>query len=186
MKNHEIVKDQESASKEGNQNNSDSIDQSASLETIEVLQNKIALLEDQLLRTAAESENVRRRYDRMLEESKDYSITNFAKDLLGVMDNLCRALECKIQENNESLSNIIAGVDMTKRELESIFKKYGLESIAPLPGEKFDYNLHHAVSQIVTDEYNHDNIIGTMQAGYKIKDRLLRPAMVTVAKKADE
>lgn len=188
MQNHKIVIDQDQTHTEENHDVAvpeSAVETTETSKEIDSLKEKIALLEDQLLRTSAESENVRRRYNRMIEETRDYSISNFAKDLLAIMDNLCRALGYQIQENNEQLSNVIAGVDMTKRELESIFKKYGLESITPLPGDKFDYNLHHAVSQVVTDGHNHDNIINTMQSGYKIKDRLLRPAMVTVAKKAD-
>ena len=71
---------------------------------------------------------------------------------------------------------------MTKGELTSILQKHGLESIEPLLGEKFDYNIHHAISQIVSEEYDQDSVIAVMQSGYKIKDRLLRPAIVQVSK----
>jgi molecular chaperone GrpE len=81
------------------------------------------------------------------------------------------------------MKNMISGVDMTRNELTSIFKKHGLESIEPQAGEKFDYNIHHAVAQIETDEHDDGTIVNTMQVGYKIKDRLLRPAMVRVSKK---
>lgn len=164
--------------------NQDLID-ATQVDDVLALKDKIAALEDQVLRTCAEVENTRRRHERTLDETKNYAISNFAKDLLSVMDNFERALGQKY-DDDPRIANIIAGVEMTKRELESVFKKYGLESISPLPKEKFDYNIHHAVSQVVTDEYNHDTIINTMQVGYKIKDRLLRPAIVTVAKKADE
>lgn len=153
-------------------------------EEIANLQNQITALEDKLLRAAAESENLRRRYEKMIEETRDYSLLNFAKDLLGVMDNLSRALEHKPQELDSQMSGIFAGVEMTKNELLLIFKKHGLEAIEPQVGEKFDYNLHHAISQIVTDDYEQDSIMNVMQMGYKIKNRLLRPAAVVVAKKA--
>lgn len=153
------------------------------LQEVENLKHQIELLEDKLLRTKAESENIRKRYEKMIEDARDYSISNFTKDLLNVMDNLSRALEHKPEELDEQMSSMFSGVDMTKNELTSVFKKYGLESIEPQAGEKFDYNLHHAVAQIVTDEHNEGSIVDTMQVGYKIKDRLLRPAIVRVSKK---
>lgn len=157
-------------------------------ETEEVIQlkNQIEELRDKLLRTAAESENTRRRFEKMMEELKDYAITNFAKDLLGVMDNLSRSLQYSNIDNGDQITNVIAGIQMTKDELESIFKKYGLESINPMIGESFDYNIHHAVSQIETNDYQPDKVVETMQIGYKLKDRLLRSALVKVSKKLVE
>ena len=152
---------------------------------IESLKEQIAILEDRARRISAEAENTRKRFEKMAQESKDYANTNFAKDLLGVMDNLGRALEHKPADADAQVNNIISGVEMTKNELVTIFKKHGIHTIEPQAGEKFDYNLHHAVSQIVTDEYNADSIVDVMQVGYKIKDRLLRPAMVKVSKKSD-
>lgn len=153
-------------------------------EEITKLKTYIESLEEKLLRANAEAENIRRRYEKLVGEAKEYAITNFAKDLLAVMDNLLRALEYKSEEMNSQVSNVIAGVEMTKNELVSIFKKNGLDAIEPGEGEKFDYNLHHAISQIETDQYDEGTIINTMQVGYKIKERLLRPAIVKVAKKA--
>ena len=153
-------------------------------EEIDNLNHQIELLQDKLLRNAAEAENLRKRYEKLIDKAKDYAIMNFAKDLINVIDNLGRALEYKNQED-VPVSSLISGIEMTKDELDSVFKKHGLQSIEPTPGEKFDYNFHHAISQIVTDEYNQDSIVNTMQPGYKIKERLLRPAIVTVAKKAE-
>ena len=84
---------------------------------------------------------------------------------------------------NNDTKIIIDGVSMIKDELISIFKKHGIESIEPKEGEGFDYNNHHAISQVVTDQYEEGTIVSTMQVGYKIKDRLIRPASVAVAKK---
>lgn len=159
-------------------------DESNPLDEIITLKDQIEALQDKLLRAAAESENTRKRFEKMVEEIKHYSIIDFAKDLLSVMDNLSRALDYRAQGNDSQVAGIIAGVDMTKTELASIFNKYGLEAIEPRPGEKFDYNLHHAISQIVTDEYEQDCIVSTMQVGYKLKERLLRPAIVTVSKQS--
>lgn len=152
---------------------------------VAALKNEVQELHDKLLRAMAEAENVRRRYEKMVDDAREYAIVSFAKDLLGVMDNLSRALEHAPKDLDSHASSILDGVNMTQVELSTVFKKHGLESIMPLPGEKFDYNLHHAISQIVTDEYNQDSIVGLMQVGYRMKDRLLRPAAVSVAKKSD-
>lgn len=151
-------------------------------ELISKLTTQIEGLQDKLLRSMAEAENTRTRMNKMIEETRDYSIVGFAKDLVPVVDNLSRALS-HIPENLDSDAKVIVeGIMMTKKELESVFKKHGLESIQPQPGENFDYNNHYAISQVVTDQYKEGNIVSTMQVGYRIKDRLLRPASVAVAK----
>lgn len=143
-------------------------------------------LQDKLLRTVAESENIRKRLEKAIDDAKDYAIFSFAKDLLSVSDNLARALEHKPQNVGTELDNMITGVEMTKSELSDIFKKHNVESIEPSLGEKFDYNKHHAISQLVTDKYDRDSIVAVMQSGYKIKDRLLRPAVVQVSKDSED
>lgn len=147
------------------------------------LKEQIAVLEDKSLRAMAEVENTRVRCNKQIDEARSYAIFNFARDLIGVMDNLTRAIEYAPKESNEQLVGVIDGVVMTKNELETVFNRHGLQSIKPAPGEKFDYNLHSAISQIATDEYDQDSIAAVMQVGYKIKERLLRPAAVSVAKK---
>lgn len=166
-----------------NQLSDDTIMLQDSLQEIASLKNQIEILQDKLLRTIAESDNTRKRLEKSIEESRDYAIFSFAKDLLSVNDNLSRALEHKPQNMEGDIANIITGVEMTKGELTSILQKHGLESIEPLLGEKFDYNIHHAISQILSDEYDQDSVIAVMQSGYKIKDRLLRPATVQVSKR---
>ncbi len=152
-------------------------------ELIDNLNQQIEILQDKVLRTAAESENFRARMNKTLEETRDYSITNFAKDLIPVIDNLSRALGHLPEELNDQTKIIVEGVKMTKKELESAFKKHGLESLEPQVGDNFDYNQHHAISQLVTDKHKEGTIVNVMQVGYKIKDRLIRPASVVVAKK---
>lgn len=147
------------------------------------MQEQIEGLQDKLLRSMAECENVRARTTKLVEEAKEFSITGFAKDLVPVVDNLSRALSHVPDELDENTKMVIEGVAMTKNEFENVFKKHGLVCIEPEQGEKFDYNLHNAISQIVTEEFEPGTIVNTMQAGYKIKGRLLRPASVTVAKK---
>ena len=150
---------------------------------IETLQEQIDILQDKLLRSMAECENVRHRSTKLIEEAKEFSIANFAKDLVPVIDNLSKALEHAPKEQSDELKSIVDGIHMTKRELETVFGKYGLDCINPNPGEKFDYNIHNAISQMVTDQFEVGTIVATMQMGYKIKGRLLRPAAVVVAKK---
>lgn len=156
---------------------------STNLEDIDLLKERVQLLEDQLLRAAAESDNIRKRFEKLIDDTRDYSITSFAKDLLIVMDNLLRALTYKPQVEDIQVSNLIAGVEITKSELSNIFKRHGLEIINPNLGEKFDYNLHYAISQESNNEYEQNSIISVMQTGYKINGRLLRPAAVVVAMK---
>lgn len=162
---------------------SDSLTLQDNLEEIVSLKSQIEILQDKLLRTIAESDNTRKRLEKSIDEAKNYAIFSFAKDLLSVNDNLARALEHKPQNMEGDIANIITGVEMTKGELTGILQKHGLESIEPSLGEKFDYNIHHAISQIASDEHDQDSIIAVMQSGYKIKDRLLRPAIVQVSKK---
>jgi molecular chaperone GrpE len=147
------------------------------------LTGKVADLKDKLLRQMAESENVRVRSAKAIDEAREYANFGFAKDLVPVMDNLTRALEHLPEKLGEDMRNIVEGINMTKKEFESVFRKHALEPIHPNPGDKFDYHTHHAISQIVTDEHEAGSVVSTMQTGYRIRDRLIRPAAVVVAKK---
>jgi molecular chaperone GrpE len=151
-------------------------------EIINSLLGEIDSLKDRLLRQMAETENIRTRSTKLVNEAREYAIFGFSKDLVPVMDNLSRALEHLPENLDDSIKGVASGVQMTKEELESAFKKHALESILPQAGDKFDYNDHHAISQIVTDEYKPGTVVNTMQPGYRIKERLIRPAAVTVAK----
>lgn len=148
------------------------------------LQQEKEELQERLLRVNAESENMRRRFEKQNQETREYAISNFAKELISVMDNLYRALEfTNVTESEDpNFKNIHQGVEMTITELNNVLEKHGIVRIMPQSGDIFDYNIHQAVSQVCCDEYKSGMIVSVMQAGYKIKDRLLRPAMVTVAK----
>lgn len=148
------------------------------------LQAKVDELNDKLLRIAAEAQNTRMRLEKQIQETREYAVTNFAKELLQVMDNMQRALEHKPSdvENGSSLDNLLKGVEMTRQGLTNIFTNFGIEQINPDIGEKFNYNYHQAVSQVPSKDYEPGSIMNVMQSGYKIKDRLLRPAMVIVSK----
>lgn len=152
-------------------------------ENMAMLNTQLEEMQDKLLRSLAESENIRLRSSKMIEEAKEYSIVAFAKDLIPVIDNFSRALDHIPENISDDMKNIVDGVRMTKQELENVFEKHGLEPIKPLPGDKFDYNNHHAISQIVKEDYNPGSVVDTMQVGYKIKNRLIRPAAVVVSKK---
>jgi molecular chaperone GrpE len=139
---------------------------------------------DQVLRMAAENENLRRRAQRDVEESNKYAVTSFARDMVSVIENLQRASSAvpdAARAGNEMLKNLGEGVDMTMRELLNAFEKHGVSRIDP-QGEKFDHHFHQAVTQVETAEVEPGTIVQVLQAGYKIHDRLLIPAMVTVAK----
>ena len=152
-------------------------------ELIATLSEEIKALQDKVLRSIAESENIRSRMNKTIEETREYSIINFAKDLAPVIDNLSMALGHLPETMDDATKIVVEGVKMTKSVLESVFKKHGIESIEPQKGDNFDYNNHHAISQLVTDKNKEGTIVSMMQVGYRIKDRLIRPASVVVAKK---
>jgi molecular chaperone GrpE len=144
----------------------------------------IAELQDKFLRVMAENDNTRKRYEKQITDSKDYAIFNFAKDLIAVIDNCTRAIDyTEIKEDNENVKTVLQGIKLIHQELLAVLVKNGIESIAPNRGDKFDYNFHHAISKEEADEFDNDIIINVMQVGYKIKDRLLRPALVSVSTK---
>ncbi|HJD65898.1 MAG TPA: nucleotide exchange factor GrpE [Rickettsia endosymbiont of Bembidion nr. Transversale] len=147
------------------------------------LKAQIEELKDKLIRASAEIDNTRKRLEKARDEARDYAITTFAKELLNVSDNLSRALEHKPLDASVEVTNIIAGVQMTKDELDKVFHKHHIEEIKPEIGSAFDYNLHNAISQIEHPDHEPNSVINIMQVGYRIKDRLLRPATVQVTKK---
>jgi molecular chaperone GrpE len=143
-----------------------------------------AALKDQLLRTMADMENLRRRAQREKEDAARFGISGFARDLLAVADNLRRALEAVAPEalaGDEALKSLVTGVEMTERELLGAFEKHGLKRVDPL-GQKFDSNLHQAMFEVPGTGQPHGTVVQVMQPGYVLSDRLLRAAMVGVAK----
>ena len=154
-------------------------------ETLAALETELAETKDRLLRSLAETENLRRRAAREAEEARKYAITGFARELLEVSDNLGRALESVSEEarGNEQLKPLVEGVELTQRTLASCFQHNRITKVAPKAGDKFDHNLHQAMFEVETDEYEPGSVIQVMQPGYMIAERLLRPAMVGVAKK---
>lgn len=149
---------------------------------INILKEEVADLNDRLLRSTAEAENMRKRYEKQILDTKNYAVNDFAKDLLSVADNLSRALEYKPEEMSQEVKNILQGVEMTRQEMRNIFSKYKMTEITPSIGEKFDYNLHYAVTQVPDSSHPEGTILELVQVGYMIGQRLLRPATVTVTK----
>ena len=144
-------------------------------------------LKDQLMRALAETENVRKRSQRDLEETNKYAITGFARNLVSVLENLQRAVgfvKPEAREGNEQLNNLMDGVEMTLRELLSVFERFGIRRIEPV-GEKFDHNFHQAMVQIEDANVEPGTVLQVMQAGYVIHDRLLQPALVAVSKRGE-
>jgi molecular chaperone GrpE len=147
------------------------------------LEVELAEYKDRLLRALAETENVRRRAQRDREDASKYAIAGFAKDLLSAADNLGRALESlpEAQAKDERTRSLIAGVAATERELLGVFERHGIKRIDP-KGECFDHNLHQAIFETERPDQPSGSVVEVLQPGYVLHDRLLRPAMVGVAK----
>lgn len=150
------------------------------------LEEALAAAKQDVLYAQAETQNVRRRMEKEAQDAKAYAATGFARDVLSVSDNLTRALEAIPAEMRESeaMKGLVVGLEATGRELESVFAKNGITRIAAM-GLPLDPNQHQAMVEIPSAEAEPGTIIAEMQAGYMIKDRLLRPALVGVAKKAE-
>ena len=142
-------------------------------------------LKDRALRLAAEMENLRRRTARDMVDARAYAVTNFARDMLTVSDNLRRALEAVPEEAKASgdagFKALIEGVDITERGLLSSLERHGVKKLEP-QGEKFDPNFHQAMFEVPNPEVPTGTVVQVVQAGYSIGERVLRPAMVGVAK----
>jgi molecular chaperone GrpE len=144
---------------------------------------ELAEYKDRLLRALAETENVRRRAQREREDASKYAVAGFAKDLLSAADNLRRALESlpESKAKDERTRSLLAGVAATERELLGVFERHGIKRIDP-KGESFDHNLHQAIFETESPEQPSGSVVEVLQPGYVLHDRLLRPAMVGVAK----
>jgi len=149
------------------------------------LKEEVAELKDRLLRALAETENTRRRAERDRLEASQYAITRFARDMLGIADNFGRALAACPPQLREAadpqVKAVIDGVEATERQLLSTLESYGVKQIDTSDG-KFDPNLHQAIAEVPAPGKPKGSIIDVVQSGYRIGDRLLRPAMVTVAR----
>src|SRR5437764_9128903 len=152
-------------------------------ERVEALEQELAEAKDRLLRALAETENVRRRAQREREDTLKYAISNFARDLLSPVDNLRRALDSlpEAEVTDPRTKSLLDGVAATERELLATFERHGLKRIDP-KGERFDHNFHQAIFEAERPTAPPGTVIEVLQPGYVLHERLLRPAMVGVAK----
>ena len=154
-------------------------------ERIATLEAQVAELRDRFLRAVAEGDNIRKRAEKDVADARAYGITSFARDVLTVADNLARTIEHVSTEarssTDPSLKALLDGVEITERDLQMILQKNGVKPINPM-GEKFDPHFHQAMFEVPDSGRPHGTVVQVVQPGYAIGERVLRPAMVGVAK----
>lgn len=153
------------------------------------LEEEIGELKDRALRAMADADNAQKRATRDVAESRKYGATGLARDIVTVADNLGRALQAVpqvTQEEDENLYNLRTGVDMTLNEMLQALERHGVQKVTPETGERFDHNRHQAMFEVPTEELSPGSVAQVVQDGYVMHDRLLRPALVGVAKKPPE
>lgn len=151
---------------------------------LDVLRTENADLRDKYLRLAAEMDNLRRRTERDVKDAKSYSVAGFARDMLAVSDNLRRALDAipaETLETDAAVKALAEGVEMTERSMLAALERHGVRQLDPM-GEKFDPNFHQAMFEVPNPDVANNTVVQVVQAGFTIGDRVLRPAMVGVAK----
>ncbi|MEP3437941.1 MAG: nucleotide exchange factor GrpE [Hoeflea sp.] len=157
----------------------------AELDPMEALAADIEQLKDQRLRMAADMENLRRRTAREIKDAKSYAISGFARDMLQVSDNLQRALAAVPEQTDDATDNglksLVEGVELTERAMLAALERHGVRKLEP-KGQKFDPNFHQAMYEVPNPDVPNNSVVDVVQPGYVIGDRMLRPAMVGVAK----
>ncbi len=155
-------------------------------DALDRLREDLDAAKQEVLYAKAETQNVRRRMEKDIADSRAYAATGFARDMLSVADNLSRALDAIPQElrEDEKMNALVAGIEATSRELDKVFSLNGITRIAAV-GMPLDPNQHQAMLEVPSADAEPGTVLQELQAGYMIKERLLRPAMVAVAKKGD-
>lgn len=155
-------------------------------EALDALRNDLETAQQDVLYAKAEVQNVRRRMEKEVQDARAYAATAFARDMLSIADNLARAIDAVPPELHDDprLKSLVTGIEATQRELDKAFAQHGISRIAAT-GLPLDPNQHQAMLEIPSAEAEPGTIVQEIQPGYMIKDRLLRPAMVAVAKKPD-
>ena len=157
----------------------------AAPDPVAALAKEAADLKDRLLRTLAEMENLRRRTEREVADSRVYAVTTFARDILAVADNMERAMKALDDEIRDKVDagvkSLLDGVELTERELLKVMEKHGIKRLQP-QGQKFDPNLHQAMFELPDPSVPAGTVVQVMQPGYTIGERVLRPALVAIAK----
>ncbi len=155
---------------------------------IDALRAEAADMRDRMLRALADAENTRRRAEREKQEASTYAVTRFARDMLQIGDNFARALAACPPALREAadpaVEAVLDGIEATERQLLAALERHGVKPIDTADG-RFDPNLHQAIAEVAGEGKPAGSIVDVVQAGYKIGDRLLRPAMVTVARRGD-
>ena len=158
----------------------------AEFAVLEALKAEVESLKDQRLRALAEAENVRRRAEKEKADASQYAVTKFARDMVGIADNFARALAAVPAEiraaADPQVKAVLDGVEATDRQLLQTLERYGVKAVDTSDG-KFDPNLHQAIAEVPGNGKPPGSIVDVVQSGFTIGERLLRPAMVTVAKK---
>lgn len=158
----------------------------ADRDELAMLREQLEAARQEVLYAKAETQNVRRRMEKDVSDTRAYAATGFARDILSVADNLARALgsiPAELRED-EKLKSLVAGLEATSREIDKVFGLHGISRIAAV-GLPLDPNQHQAMLEVPSADVEPGTVVQELQAGYMIKDRLLRPAMVAVAKKPD-
>ncbi|WP_188055984.1 nucleotide exchange factor GrpE [Sphingosinithalassobacter sp. CS137] len=153
---------------------------------IGALEAELAEARSAVLYARAETQNVRRRAEKEAEDARAYAVTQFARDILSVADNLSRALSAIPADlrENDKMKGLVSGLEATGREIDAVFGRHGISRVAAM-GEPLDPNRHQAMLEVPSDEAEPGTVVQEIQSGYMIRDRLLRPALVGVAKKPD-
>ena len=161
-------------------NESEIIEEGSELDAAQL---EIAKLKDAFLRSKAEQENIRRRAEKDIANGRKFAVEGFAKEMVNVFDSLKLAAATDIADDaDEAVKSIHEGVGITLKQLQSAFAKYALVEIAPEVGDKLDPNLHQAMTLVESEDVASGCVLNVIQAGFQLHDRLLRPAMVVVAK----
>lgn len=150
-------------------------------EVLEKLLIENETLKQDVLRAAADMQNLRKRTQREIADAKTFSVSNFARDMLGVSDNLRRTVEAAPKQDDENLKTLLEGVEMTERSMLSALERHGVKKLDVLQ-KKFDPNFHQAMFEVPDTETPNNTVVKVVQDGYIIGSRVLRPAMVGVAK----
>ncbi len=150
------------------------------------VEEKLEEAENRILSALAETENLRKRYEREKEDLSNYVISNFAKETLSILDNLQRALNSiktdELKDNDENISKFVEGIELTEKQIITIFEKFKIEKVESLDAN-FDPNMHQAMFEVESEDKEPGTVVEVVQEGYKIGERLLRPALVGVSKK---
>ena len=153
--------------------------------SVEALTKEVADAKDRALRTLADMENLRRRGEKDVADARAYAVTNFARDMVNVADNLRRAIESVPADAREAvegvLKSVLEGIELTERDLLNTLERHGIKKLDPV-GQKFDPNFHQAMYEVPDSSVPSGTVVQVVQGGYKIGERILRPALVAVTK----